>query len=794
MMTENFWLWQFLGRLHPLVVHFPIALLIFAAFLEIFTIGNYQSKLRSGINTLILGGTISAIFAALFGWQLAVNENITGDLLDQHQLFGIITVAISLVLLWFWSQIELKKRLQNIKVFRAILFITIIGIIITGHLGASLTHGEDFLSSTLPWNKDNSTYQPGNFDLANYHSEEGTLQPEAELKLIGEVRTILAHNCYKCHSGAKIEGDLRLDSKEHVFKGGESGAVILAGNPQKSELIRRINLPKDHKDVMPAKGKLLNKEEIALLSFWIEKGAPWPENAIQPSIYRVADLAPRRPALPKGGSGLTNPVDLFVNEYFQQKRLKWPQTIDDKTFLRRVYLDLIGLLPGPEALDAFSKDPNPDKRAILVTQLLSRNEDYAMHWLTFWNDHLRNDYTGTGYITNGRYNITDWLYQSLLNNKPYDVFAKELLHPNENSKGFIEGIRWRGTVNASQRTEMQAAQNVGQVILGLNLKCASCHDSFISDWKLDQAYAFANIFADTTLEVSRCEQPTGKMAATKILWEELGEIDSLASRAEKLRQLSEKLVQPANGRMYRTIVNRVWKQLMGRGLVEPVDEMDNAPWSQDLLDWLASEFVDTGYDLKALIHLIATSKIYQSASLGIKSPDLLMAEDYIFTGMTRRRMTAEQFADAVSQVIFPLFDEQELKYNPFQLVKNEQSTPSYVRASLVANNSFLTAMGRPNREIVTTSRDSQASLLQALELTNGERLYEVLEKGAVLWKETYGNGDLITEEFYRKVLLRKPNQKELKIAKYALGDQPKPDQIQDFFWAVLLLPEFQIIY
>jgi hypothetical protein len=108
----------------------------------------------------------------------------------------------------------------------------------------------------------------------------------------------------------------------------------------------------------------------------------------------------------------------------------------------------------------------------------------------------------------------------------------------------------------------------------------------------------------------------------------------------------------------------------------------------------------------------------------------LQSNDYVFTGMTRRRITAEQFSDAVSQIISPVFEEEEIKYNPFQLVKNESSKPKYVRASLVANNSFLTALGRPNREIVSTNRDSQANLLQSLELTNGERLYSVLEKGS----------------------------------------------------------------
>jgi hypothetical protein len=85
---------------------------------------------------------------------------------------------------------------------------------------------------------------------------------------------------------------------------------------------------------------------------------------------------------------------------------------------------------------AFSQDTRPEKRTIWLQKLLNRNDDYAMHWLTFWNDALRNDYTGTGYITNGRFNITDWLYTSIRDNKPYDQFVKQLLSPNEKSKGF----------------------------------------------------------------------------------------------------------------------------------------------------------------------------------------------------------------------------------------------------------------------------------------------------------------------------------------------------------------------
>lgn len=774
-----------------MIVHFPIGLILFAAILEFWTIGKPDSKFKPGIYLMLKAGVISALLSVGLGLLLASNDGISGDLLDRHRLTGILT-GIGSVLILVFLQLSIKQQ-RFLKWFRTSLFLTSLSVIITGHLGAALTHGENYLSETFPWESSHN-YQTHSFELTRYGDISAGLSPEKEIQLIGEVRTILVHNCYKCHSGAKVEADLRLDSKEAVFRGGESGEILKAGNPANSELIRRISLPKSHKDVMPSKGKLLSKDEIALLAFWIEQGAPWPDEAENPSIYRVAKMEPRKPNLPKSIEGLENPIDLWVDQYFKENGISWQHAVDDRTYLRRIYLDVIGLVPSPSELESFYLDDRPDKRNIWLRNLLDRQDDYSQHWLTFWNDNLRNDYTGTGYITNGRYNITDWLYKSLQENKPYHQFVKELLNPTDESKGFIEGIRWRGTVNASQRTEMQAAQNVGQVILGLNLKCASCHDSFISDWKLEEAYAFANIFADSTLEVSRCEIPTGKMAGTKILWEELGEIDGTATRPEKLQQLSEYLVQPANGRMYRTIVNRIWKQMMGRGMVEPVDEMDNEPWSQDLLDWLASEFVDRDYDLKELIYLIASSRIYQSGSFGIKSPDFLLSEDYKFTGMVRRRLTAEQFSDAISRIFYPVFDEKEQKFKPNQLLTEQKPTTEFPRASLVANNSFLTALGRPNREIVSTSRDSQANLLQSLELTNGEKLNDVLLKGAKLWKEKYTSSDVIIQEVFVQTLNRKPSQKEFQIAKTALGDQPETDKIQDLFWTVLLLPEFQLIY
>jgi uncharacterized membrane protein/mono/diheme cytochrome c family protein len=781
-LTESFWLWQFLGRLHPLIVHFPVGLLCVALLLEIIGWSRKSSDMRAGITALVWIGAISSVVAAILGLILINQEEYGGDIVTVHQYAGLTTMALAIITVF-----ALRSGRQVL--YRTLLFLTVFGVTIAGHYGALLTHGEDYLTSVLPFGKDKES--PAVADAKfGFISTNQPLNDKQIEDLNLEVRSILAHNCYSCHSATKTKGELRLDKKELLFKGGEDGVILKAGHPEDSEMIRRVKLPAGHDDAMPTKGKRLTEKEIALLEFWIKQGAPWPSGA-EKSIYRVAALEPRLPVIPAATGDLVNPIDRFVNVYFQQNKITWKTVVDDHTYLRRVYLDVVGLLPTPENIQSFTADTRPDKREILVTELLNRNQDYAQHWITFWNDALRNDYSGTGYITKGRFDITKWLYASLKNNKPYNQFVRELVSPTEESSGFIKGIKWRGTINSSQSTEMQAAQNVAQVLLGLNLKCASCHDSFISDWKLADSYAFANVFSDTTLEIHRCDKPTGKMAGRRILFKELGTINGDAPTAERLRELAEFMVQPKDGRLYRTLVNRVWAQLMGRGLVEPVDMMDNEPWSQDLLDWLASDFVTNGYNIKRLMSQILTSKTYQLPSISVKDPALLTAPTYVFEGMVRRRLSAEQFADAVSIAFNPVYGDSSLaqKLLP-ETIKQEIPFP---RASLVKNDPFLTALGRPNRETVSTSRTSQANLLQALELTNGIKFNDALKKGAEIWKAKYPSSDLIVKELYRKALGREPQPKELAVAERIVGKTPSIEGIQDLVWAISLHPEFQLI-
>jgi uncharacterized membrane protein/mono/diheme cytochrome c family protein len=795
MIIMSFWFWQFLGRLHPLVVHFPIGLLFIALILELYSWWKKDHAFRTSQELILWVGALSAFIAAAFGLLLKDQDEYLGDTLVIHQWSGIATAVLAICVLFIYRISAKKDIYPFLTIYRALLICSVIGVTVAGHYGSSLTHGPDYLTEVLPWNDKNGISRNPDFNFASFNNDSAQhVLNSAQIAALNlEVRSIFAHNCYKCHSAEKTKGQLRLDRKELVMRGGKSGEVIEPGHPEKSEMIRRLLLARSDKESMPPKGKTLSQKEIATLQMWIKLGAPWPANLKEKSIYRVAELAPRMPMVPGNDSDFTNPIDRFVDVYFDSKNISWPSIVGDRIFIRRVFLDIIGLLPLPEEVDAFVVDNNPSKRELLVKELLERNDDYAQHWLSFWNDALRNDYSGTGYITGGRFAITEWLYESLKSNKPYDTFVKELVSPDKKSEGFIRGIQWRGTVNASQRVEMQAAQNISQVFLGLNLKCASCHDSFISDLKLSDAYAFANIFSDTTLEINRCDKPTGKMSGTKVIFSELGTVDSALSVEGKLKQLADYLTAPKNGRLYRTLVNRMWAQLMGRGIVEPVDMMDNEPWSQDLLDWLASDFVEHNNDIKQLIFLITTSKTYQLPSVGIKNENEMVKEDYIFKGMHRRRLSAEQFVDAVSASIHPVYPDTLRQFNPFK--NSRHLVPlNYARASLVRNDVFLTALGRPNRENVSTSRSSQANLLQALELTNGIKFNNVLESGAKKLLEQNNTSDQIINELYRLCLGRSPEKAELKAALGRLGSLPKEEDIQDLIWAIVLLPEFQLIY
>jgi len=603
-----------------------------------------------------------------------------------------------------------------------------------------------------------------------------------------DVVPILKMKCAKCHTNGTYKGAVSFDTREELLK----SKAAVPGKSADSELLKRVTTT-DKELRMPPQGDELTEKEVAVLRKWIDDGLPWEQGfTFKPATY-IAPLKPRKVMLPAAKSGREHPIDRIIDAYFATNKVAAPQSLDDAAFMRRVHFDLIGLPPAASEVEAFLADKDAGKRTKLIRSLLAEERSYTDHWLAFWNDMLRNEYKGTGYIDGGRKQITAWLYQSLLTNKPYDKFTRELISPTPDSEGFARGIKWRGAVNASQITELQFSQNIGQVFFGANLKCASCHDSFIDSWKLDDAYGLAAVIADKPLAVHRCDKPIGKTATAKFLFPELGSIDATLPKPKRLEQLAALVTHPENGRFTRTIANRIWNRLMGRGIVFPVDVMGNKPWSEDLLDYLAVYFAENGHDLKKLMEHITTSQAYQSKAVPLAKE--LAGDAYTFRGPELKRLSAEQFVDAV----WMLTNTAPTKPAAVAAIPEfPEAIPverRFVRTTLVDCDDLMRSLGRPNREQVVTTRPDQLTTLQALDLSNGQALTTTLTRGAanILKANPKATADELAERLFVRALSRKPTATELAAAKSLLGEKPTTDSVADLLWAVVMLPEFQLV-
>jgi hypothetical protein len=502
----------------------------------------------------------------------------------------------------------------------------------------------------------------------------------AQVDFATTIHPILVTRCAPCHSGPSPQAGFSVESRTAILRS------IKPFKPDESVLLRRIKAGE-----MPPVDEKLTASQIAAVQNWIAEGAPWTDTNPTALSEWISPIKPRTPPLPANSA--SNPIDKFL--------IPHGDVIEDALFIRSATLDIWGLVPSADATKKFIAAPDRER---LIDSLLSDKRKYAESWISFWNDLLRNDqgvnYAGT------RKSITPWLLAALENNMPFNKMAFALLNPTAPSDpdGFLTGVNWRGDINASQTPFMQAAQNSAQVFLGVNLKCASCHDSFINKYKLKQSYALAAMFSDTSdLELVRCDAKTGKHTGPEFLFPEVAEKPASNSLADRRKAAAESFTSPENGRFAATVVNRYWQRLTGRGLVANVDDMDAKPSNPDLLDWLASDFTQHNYDLKYLIKLIMTSRSYGHPA----------------TRENLRRMTAEQFADSISEIT-----------GEWRVSQGGEKAV-YAREWELKSTPLTRAMGRPIRDQVFTTREDAATTLQALELVNGDTLAIVLKRGAL---------------------------------------------------------------
>ena len=616
-------------------------------------------------------------------------------------------------------------------------------------------------------------------------------EPAAAIDFAHEIVPLLEKRCGECHIGDARQGGFSMNTLEATQAGGDSGlAGLVPGKADASEIIRRITST-DPDERMPSDGEPLPAAEIELLAAWVAAGGNWEPGFSFESTLWEPPLALRPVTLPEPINGREHPIDRVIDAVARAQGRELLPAASDRQFIRRVSLDLTGLLPSPEEVEAYAADTSPGKRTALVERLLGDEPRarlrYAEHWLTFWNDLLRNDYTGTGFITGGRKQITSWLHQALVDNTPYDAFVRELIAPSEASRGFIDGIVWRGTVNSSQTVPIQFAQNVGQTFLGINLKCASCHDSFVDRWTLQETYDLAAVMAAEPLELHRCEKPTGVMARPGWMFSDLGQVDPAAPPEERLTQLAALITHRDNGWLSRNLANRIWARLMGRGIVHPVDALRTQPWNEDLLELLAADLVEHEWDIKHLLHTICTSEAYAAVTPAFERS----ASSSDRFGPLPRRLTAEQFFDCLWQLTGTAPEKPDGEVKRPAAAGDE---PAMVRAALVKCTPLMAALGRPNRDQVVTSRPTDLTTLEAIELANEQSLADQLAQGGEKILAEHGpSPEPIAEWLFAAALSRPPTPPELAACLDLLGQQPTTQTVADCLWAVMMLPEFQLI-
>src|SRR5262249_1659906 len=246
-------------------------------------------------------------------------------------------------------------------------------------------------------------------------------------------------------------------------------------------------------------------------------------------------------------------------------------------------------------------------------------------------------------------------------------------------------------------------------------------------------------------------------------------------KTKRLERFAELATHRDNGRFTRTIANRIWHRLMGRGIVHPVDAMANRPWSEDLLDYLAAYLADHEYDLKKLIEHIATSGAYRARAVAMTKE--LPAEEYVFRGPELKRLTAEQFMDAVWMLTRSGPVKLTAPVKPPEFTESVPEDRRLLRASLVNADALMRSLGRPTRERVVPTRPDQLTTLQALDLSNGQILADTLARGAahLLKANPDATPEQRVEEIYLRALCRRPTAEELAAARELLGSPVTPE-------------------
>jgi hypothetical protein len=529
------------------------------------------------------------------------------------------------------------------------------------------------------------------------------------------------------------------------------------------------------------------------------------------AVVRLA-FVPARPGFRWPAVPEHNYIDTHVFAKLKRLRLAPSELCSDSEFLRRAYLDTLGLLPSPAETGRFLTDTRPDKRQRLIDDLVQRNE-FADFWALKWSDLLRNEEKVLD--ARGVRLFHRWIRQTIVDGKPLNEFARDLVEGRGSSYSHPASNYYRALRDPYARAEATA-----QVFLGIRLQCAKCHNHPFDRWTQTDYHRFAAFFARVQYRIvennrrdkldkhefdgeqviyqdrtSEWKHPvTGEVLAPRFLG---SEGPHLKDEADRLRALAQWIARPDNPFFARAQANRVWQHLLGRGIVDPGDDFrdSNPPVNPALLEALGRDFVAHRFDLRHLVRRIMTSRTYQlSATPSAGNRD----DESNFSRAIVRPLQAEQLLDAVAQVTGA-----PPRFAGFPKGTRAGQLPGVVapqrrrrgQRSASAGEKFLTVFGKPVRSLsCECERGDDSTLAQAFQLITGEVLNQMLAEPdnrlGKLLAAGHSDGEIL-DELYLAALCRRPRAEERKAALTLIrrGGERRA-ALEDVLWGVVNAKEF----
>jgi hypothetical protein len=497
------------------------------------------------------------------------------------------------------------------------------------------------------------------------------------------------------------------------------------------------------------------------------------------------------------------PADSFIDKHVIDKlnRLKITPSglASDEEFLRRVYLDLIGIQPKPDEIKAFLADKDAKKRDKVIDALFERPE-FVDHWSLKWGDLLQNSRTTAS--QQSVYLFREFIRSAIASNMPMDEFTRKILTAHGGAGDDPASVYF-----AISKDTNDTLERATQVFCGVRMLCARCHSHPLENWTQADYYGLASFFNQVSVRADvRAPQGTqnakliqlnlaagfslnprsGKLQPPRFLG---GEEPKLAANADRREAYAAWLTSPKNKFFARGMVNRYWSYFFHRGIIEPVDDVrsTNPPINPELLDALTKDFVDHKFDVRHLMKRIVTSATYQRSSIPNASNK---HDEQNFSHSIPRRIPAEALMDTLIQAT--------------GVGENFPGAPGGFRAAQLpdanSENAFLRLFGKSQRmEACECERDNGSNMLQALHFLNGKAIQARVQnpggRTAQLLGRKLSDKELVTE-IYLWSVARHPNDAELKVGQEFLKThaERRPEAAQDLFWALLNSRDFILVH